>query len=53
MECLNYSKDGSTEDIKKENDRMIREVKLSFNQAECIMLKDIDTFAGSSLVERI
>lgn len=53
MECLNYSKAGSTEDIKNEIDRMVREEKLSLKQAECIKLKDIDTFAGSSIGERI
>ena len=53
MECLNYSKAGSTEDIKNEIDRMVREEKLSLQQAECIKLKDIDTFAGSSIGERI
>ncbi len=53
MECLNYSKAGSIEDIKNEIDRMVREEKLSLKQAECIKLKDIDTFAGSSIGERI
>ena len=53
MECLNYSKAGSTEDIKNEIDRMVREEKLSLKQAECIKLKDIDTFVGSSIGERI
>ena len=31
---------------------MVREEKLSLKQAECIKLKDIDTFAGSSIGEK-
>ena len=53
MECLEYNKTDSTQQLKEQIDALVQSKKMSEAEVECIRISDIQSFVNGALGQRM